>query len=73
MLYRGARSIYGSVFEGEDFALRLRWTSVEERGGYPHRLTHEGLKAINQFAEAALGAMLVSGRHGANTALTFFT
>ena len=69
LLYRGARSIYSAVFEGDDFGLRLRWTGVEQEGGYPHRLTHGGLKAINSFAGAALSAMQISGRRGATTAL----
>ena len=30
-LYRGARSIYSGAFEGDDFALRLRWTTVEQQ------------------------------------------
>ena len=68
-LYRGARSIYSSVFEGEDFSLRLRWSNLESTWGYPHRLTHEGLRAINQFAEAELGALIVSGRGSQHTSL----
>ena len=68
-LYRGARSIYSSAFEGDDFGLRLRWTTMEQNWGYPHNLNHEGLRAINQFAEAELGAMIVRGRSSANTSL----
>ena len=34
---------------------------VEETWGYPHTLTHGGLRAINQFAEAELGAMILRG------------
>lgn len=66
-LYRGAGSIYSAAFEGDDFGLRLRWTSIEQQCGYPHQLSHEGLKAINQFAEAELGAMVINGRGSANT------
>ena len=69
LLYRGARSIYSGAFEGDDFGLRLRWTTIEQNWGFPHRLSHEGLRAINQFAEAELGAMIVSGRGSANTSL----
>ena len=68
-LYRGARSIYSGAFEGEDFSLRLRWANLETQWGYPHRLTHEGLRAINQFAEAELGALVVSGKGSQNTSL----
>ena len=68
-LYRGARSIYSGVFEGDDFALRLRWTTAEQQWGFPHQLSHEGLRAINQFAEAELGALVVNGRGSANTSL----
>ena len=39
-LYRGARSIYSAAFEGDDFGLRLRWTSIEQQCGYPHQLSH---------------------------------
>ena len=42
---------------------------MEQNWGYPHNLSHEGLRAINQFAEAELGAMIVRGRSGANTTL----
>ena len=69
-LYRGARSIYSGVFEGDDFGLRLRWTNVEQMWGFPHSLSHEGLRAINQFAESELGAMIVHGRGSANTSLS---
>eukprot|EP00959_Pyramimonas_sp_CCMP1952_P299877 6272350-Pyramimonas_sp.AAC.1 len=68
-LYRGARSIYSGAFETDDFGLRLRWSSIEQQWGYPHNLTHEGPRAINQFAEAKLGAMIVNGRLGANPTL----
>jgi hypothetical protein len=68
-LYRGARSIYSGTFEGDDFGLRLRWTTIEQQWGFPHQLSHAGLRAINQFAEAELGAMVVSGRGSANTSL----
>ena len=30
LLYRGARSIYSGAFEIDDFALRLRWTNMEQ-------------------------------------------
>ena len=42
---------------------------MEQNWGYPHNLNHEGLRAINQFAEAELGAMIVRGRSSANTSL----
>ena len=29
--------------------------------GYPHALSHEGLRAINEFAEAELTAMVING------------
>ena len=68
-LYRGARSIYSAAFETDDFHLRLRWTTMESQWGYPHQLTHAGLKAINQFAEAELSAMVVAGRSAQNPSL----
>ena len=61
LLYRGARSIYSGAFEVDDFALRLRWTNREQMWGYPHALSHEGLRAINEFAEAELTAMVING------------
>ena len=69
LLYRGARSIYSGAFEVDDFALRLRWTNVEQMWGYPHTLSHEGLRAINDFAEAELTAMVISGQNGTTTGL----
>ena len=32
--------------------------------GYPHALSHEGLRAINEFAEAELTAMIINGKSG---------
>ena len=64
LLYRGARSIYSGAFEVDDFALRLRWTNMEQMWGYPHALSHEGLRAINEFAEAELTAMVINGKSG---------
>ena len=69
LLFRGARSIYVGVFEGDDFELRLRWTSLLQRSGFPHQLTHEGLRDMNQFAEAELTQMVVTGRGSQNTTL----
>ena len=69
LLYRGARSIYSGAFEGDDFHLRLRWTNVEAQWGFPHQLSHEGLRAINEFAEAELSAMVIAGRNGGTTGL----
>ena len=70
LLYRGARSIYGSIFDdNDDFSLRLRWTQHEQSFGFPHRLTHEGLKGINEFAQGELTALVTSGRQTANTSL----
>ncbi len=49
--------------------MRLRWTSIDQQCGYPQQLSHEGFKAIDQFAEAELGAMVINGRGSANTSL----
>ena len=35
---------------------------MEQMWGYPHKLSHEGLRAINEFAEAELTAMLIVGK-----------
>ena len=41
------------------FDLRLRWTNREQMWGYPHALSHESLRTINEFAEAELTAMVI--------------
>ena len=69
LLYRGARSIYSGAFENDDFALRLRWTNMEQMWGYPHKLSHEGLRAINEFAEAELTAMIIVGKNSGSSGL----
>ena len=37
---------------------------MEQMWGYPHALSHEGLRAINEFAEAELTAMVINGKSG---------
>ena len=37
--------------------------------GYPHRLTIEGLKGINEFAESELTVMVTSGKHTGDASL----
>ena len=69
LLYRGARSIYSGAFEIDDFALRLRWTNMEQMWGYPQKLSHEGLRAINEFAEAELTAMIIVGKNSGSSGL----
>ena len=61
-LYRGAMPTYSGALEGEDVALLLTWNSCEGTYGFPHHLTREGLRAINDFAQAELSAMVISGR-----------
>ena len=69
LLYRGARSIYAGAFEQDDFALRLRFTTEEQKWGFPHRLSYEGLQAINAFAEGELAALVLRGTSSINTSL----
>ena len=69
-LYRRARSIYYGAFEKEDFVLRLmRWSQEEAKWGYPHKLSIEGLRGINTFAENELAAMIIQGKSSLNTSL----
>ena len=39
----------------------MRFQNMEQMWGYPHALSHEGLRAINEFAEAELTAMVING------------
>ena len=47
----------------------FRWSNLEPGWGYPRQLTHEGLRAINQFADAERSVMVVSGRSAQSTSL----
>ena len=70
--YRGVRSIFVGLFESEDFALRLRWTAAEQRGGYPYAITGESIDALGVFAEAEVSAMITSGTKSTTTGLPTF-
>ena len=37
----------------------MRFQNMEQMWGYPHVLSHEGLRIINEFAEAELTAMVI--------------
>ena len=68
--YAGARSLYQAIFQDTaDFGLRTRFTNLELHFGYPHILTMEGLRAINDFAMGELTAMIIHGTAGSNTSL----
>jgi hypothetical protein len=61
-LFRGARSIYVGVFEGNEFELRLRRTPFLHTSDFPQPMIHKGLKDTNHFAEAELTHSVVTGR-----------
>merc|ERR1711920_110346 len=69
-LHRGALSIYQAVFaDSHDPGLQFRWQMCLQSHGQQHVQTHEGLRVLNQFAVAELKALIIGGRHGANTSL----
>ena len=69
MSYRALESIFGTVFDKAEPQLHMRWIMLKNRLGLPHIVTPESFKAVSEFADAELSALVLLGGTALNPGL----
>ena len=67
--YMAMESIFAQVFEKADQQLNLRWVSLKNELGLPHRIELDTLTKVYAFAEQELGALVLLPNANQNSGL----
>ena len=69
LAYRAMESIFSVIFEKAEPGLHLRYHMLKNSLGLPYQITVEAMWRVHDFAEAELGALVLSGGTSQSTGL----
>jgi hypothetical protein len=69
LTYRAMESIFSIVFDKAEPQLNARWITLKNQLGLPHHVDRNALEKVATFADAELGALVLSGNSSLNPGL----
>jgi len=69
MTYRAMESIFNVVFDKAEPMLNARWIALKNQLGLPYHIDQTAIEKVAAFADAELGALVLSGNSSLNPGL----